>query len=107
MGRRRSQSSKFPVGFEERLTVFLNTTHFVVLVSLHLLSLCSLQTKFFVPPTKNHPDKKPTKQQATETKVAEEEDSKWGILDSCCFAPYKALFYPATKLAQMVASKLK
>jgi hypothetical protein len=69
---------------------------------------CS-RIKMFVPP-KHQPNKKPTKESTkeSETKVSDEkEDSKWNVLDSCCFAPYKVLFAPVTKLAQVVSHKVK
>lgn len=70
----------------------------------------------FVPPTKNKPDKTPMKTQqgqhptkeAGETKTEEKEDSsKWNVLDSCCFAPYKLLFAPATTLVKVIHNKVK
>lgn len=71
----------------------------------------------FVPPKKNHtlgidPKKAQTqptsKASASSTVVNEEkEDSKWNILDSCCFAPYKVLFAPATMVVKAVANKVK
>jgi hypothetical protein len=51
---------------------------------------------------------KPT--QTTTTNKDEEEEQKsnkfpWTVLDVCC-APYKLIFAPVTKLAQVVSNKL-
>ena len=67
----------------------------------------------FTPPKKNPVvAAAPKKTQASSkntSKVSEEEkeDSKWNILDSCCFAPYKVLFAPATMVVKAVANKVK
>ena len=72
--------------------------------------LCCLQNKIFTAPTRNHPDKKHEKSPAkgsakvSESKVDGKDDSsKWNILDSCCFSPYKVLFAPITKIAQVIS----
>jgi hypothetical protein len=68
----------------------------------------------FVPPKKKN-DNLPAKAQQPATKntketattAEEKEDSKWNVLDSCCFAPYKVLFAPVTMVAKAVANKVK
>jgi hypothetical protein len=61
----------------------------------------------FIPPKKNKVEPT-TKEAKVNTSSAEEtEDSKWSVLDSCCFAPYKVLFAPATMVVKAVANKVK
>jgi hypothetical protein len=66
----------------------------------------------FIPPKKNAvtgngQKKTPTQQTAKVSTEEEKEDSRWSVLDSCCFAPYKVLFAPATMVVKAVANKVK
>jgi hypothetical protein len=64
----------------------------------------------FIPPKKKTNTTEAAQSESKNTsKVSEEdkEDSKWNILDSCCFAPYKVLFAPATMVVKAVANKVK
>jgi hypothetical protein len=61
----------------------------------------------FIPPKKKVQATPPTSKESTVVTNEDKEDSKWNILDSCCFAPYKVLFAPANMVIKAVASKVK
>jgi hypothetical protein len=67
----------------------------------------------FIPPKKNpvaaaaSGTKKSDSKNTSKVSEEDKEDSKWNILDSCCFAPYKVLFAPATMVVKAVANKVK
>ena len=60
----------------------------------------------FIPPKKTQAQQ-PASKNTSKVTEEEKEDSKWNILDSCCFAPYKILFAPATMVVKAVANKVK
>jgi hypothetical protein len=65
----------------------------------------------FIPPKKKIQPAtaaaQPTNKDSTVTHNEDKEDSKWNVLDSCCFAPYKVLFAPANMVIKAVANKVK